>query len=120
MKNKSFYKRLGFALAGIRCAFQTESSFRTQIFTGGCAVALLVVVRAQPVWWAIFSFCIGGVLGAELLNTALELVIDRLHPEPHPIIAQAKDCAAGAVLVFSLASLAVAAALLWETFKINV
>jgi undecaprenol kinase len=116
MKNKSFYKRFGFALTGIKCAFQSESSFRTQIFMGGGAVTLLIVLRARPVWWAIFSLCIGGVLCAELLNTALEIVVDRLHPEQHPMIARAKDCAAGAVLVFALASLAVAAALLWESF----
>jgi undecaprenol kinase len=51
-------------------------------------------------------------LAAELLNTALERVIDHLHPESHPSIKIAKDCAAGAVLVLSLAAVAVFVALL--------
>ena len=41
---------------------------------------------------------------AELLNTALEHLADRLHPEQHPTIQAAKDCAAAAVLVASLAA----------------
>ena len=39
------------------------------------------------------------VLAAELFNTALERLADHLHPEHHPAIGTAKDCAAGAVLL---------------------
>jgi diacylglycerol kinase (ATP) len=52
------------------------------------------------------------VLGAELINTALERVLDRLHPDHHPVVKIAKDCAAGAVLVSSVAALGVFVALL--------
>jgi diacylglycerol kinase (ATP) len=41
------------------------------------------------------------VLVAELFNTALESLIDHLHPEIHPAIKIAKDSAAGAVLLLS-------------------
>ena len=47
----------------------------------------------------------GAVLAAELLNTALEHLADRLHPEQHPVIRTAKDCAAAAVLLASISAL---------------
>lgn len=96
-------------------ALRTESSFRTQALFGAGAVILLILLRPRPMWWAIVLITVAAVLSAELINTALEFVVDRLHPEQHPLIGRAKDCAAGAVLILSLASLGVAAALIWDT-----
>lgn len=116
MKRQPFLKRLGWAGKGILTAFRTEPSFRTQLLFAFGALGLLVFLRPQAYWWALFSVTIGGVLAAELINTSLEAVVDHLHPSVHPMIARAKDCAAGAVLVMSLASLGVAGALLWDTY----
>jgi diacylglycerol kinase (ATP) len=114
LKNLGFGRRLGFALAGIAVAFKSEQSFRTQcVFAAGAGV-LLAVLRPAPVWWALLALTVGSVLALELVNTALEFVVDRLHPEQHPMIARAKDCAAGAVLLMSAASLAVGLALVWD------
>ena len=63
------------------------------------AVWLLMIVS---VWWAITGLCIALVFAAEMVNAALEYLIDRLHPEIHPEIGQAKDAAAGAVLLASI------------------
>ena len=57
------------------------------------------------------------VLALELLNSALEAVIDLLHPGLHPEVKAAKDMVAGAVLAISLAALAVAAAMLVEVVR---
>ncbi len=116
MKNQPFHRRIRFALNGFRTAFKSESSFRTQCFFAAGALLLLVVLRAKPIWWGLVLITISVVLAAELFNTALEFVIDRLHPEQHPAIAMAKDCAAGAVLVLSFASLGLVGALLWDWF----
>jgi diacylglycerol kinase (ATP) len=114
MKNRPFYIRLRYAWTGIKSAWRTESSFRAQCVLGMGAAAVLLVLKPEPLWWAIFAVIIAAVLAAELFNTALERVIDRLHPEIHPLIALAKDCAAGAVLVLSLGALGVLAALLYS------
>jgi undecaprenol kinase len=111
MKNQSFLRRLGFALQGLRTALGRESSFRTQL---ACAVTVLValaIVRPAAIWWAVFTVAIGLVLVAELLNSALEALADRVHPEQHPQIRIAKDLAAAAVLV--AAGVAVAVALIF-------
>lgn len=116
MKNRPFLERLGFALSGITSAWRSEASFRTQTVIAAGVVLVLLWLRPAAVWWALVLLTICLVLAAELFNTALERVIDHLHPEHHPAIKIAKDCAAGAVMVLCLAAMTVFAALLINTW----
>jgi diacylglycerol kinase (ATP) len=77
-------------------------------------VGLLAAFRPPAIWWALLLMNCGLVLAAELINTALEQALDHLHPEIHPAIKVAKDCAAGAVLVFSLSAVGTFLAFLWS------
>ncbi len=67
-----------------------------------------VLFRIERVEWLAVVICIAGVIGAECFNTAIERLADRVHPEMDPLIGQAKDCAAGAVLCFASGSVVVA------------
>lgn len=107
MKNQPLWRRLGFAWAGIRAVWQRESSFRMQCVAALAVLAVLLWRRPAPVWWALLLLCCALVLAAELFNSALEYTLDHLHPERHPSIMVAKDCAAGAVLILCLVSLCV-------------
>ena len=111
MKNRSLFARIGFAVAGWKAAWARERSFRTQIWFAGFALLALLVLRPPPGWWAIVALTCALVLALELINSALEGLIDLLHPEVHPEIKAIKDMLAGAVLAISCAALAVAAAL---------
>jgi diacylglycerol kinase (ATP) len=82
----------------------------------GGVVALLITLRPAAIWWALLVMNCGLVLAAELFNTALEQALDHLHPDIHPAIKVSKDCAAGAVLVFSLSALVTFLAFLWSLF----
>lgn len=106
---------MGFALNGIAVAFRMESSFRLQ-----CLAALMVLIvlawsKPAMLWWALLLLNCGLVLAAELFNTALEHLIDHLHPGLHPSIKIAKDCAAGAVLILSMSAVCIFVAFLFET-----
>lgn len=114
MKNRPFRERLGFGLAGIRTGWARESSFRTQTGIAAFALIGLIVLRPAPVWWALVALSCALVLALELFNSAMEAVIDRLHPEIHPSIKIAKDMLAGAVLVMSFAALAVGVAMVLD------
>jgi len=105
MKNQSFLQRLTYAVGGIHTAFRTEASFRTQLLLAAMAAVVLALLRPPVVWVALCVVSGAAVLAAELLNTALEHLADRLHPEQHPTIRAAKDCAAAAVLVASIAAM---------------
>jgi diacylglycerol kinase len=109
MRTYSVYKKVGFALQGIRIAWREEISFRMQL--GG----LLVLLGAgwffslKPLEWILLIGSMGAVLSAELFNTALEEFCD-MHTRSHdPHVARIKDLAAGAVLVTSLMAFAVVA-----------
>ena len=119
MKNRPFRERLGFAVAGLRAVWKRELSFRTHCLFGGLALAALVVFRSPPVWWAIVAVVTALIFALELLNSALEALIDLLHPGYHSEIKAIKDMVAGAVLVMSIAALCVALALFvdWLVFR---
>ena len=110
MKSRPVRERLGFAGRGIAAAYRTEASFRRHVAAAAAVLVVLLALQPAPAWWAILLTLAALVAAAELFNTALERVIDRLHPEYHPELAVAKDCAAGAVLVLAVAAVAVFAA----------
>lgn len=117
MKNRPFLRRLGFALAGIRSAWRTEHSFKFHVVAAVAVFLALLWLRPAPIWWAAVLLAVAAVLATELLNTALEFLVDHLHPDQHPTIKVVKDCAAGAVLVASCAALAVAAAFIYDLLR---
>lgn len=111
MKNQAFRARLGFAVAGLRWAVRAERSLRTQLLISVAVLVAMCFIRPAPIWWAVVLLVMAAVLTAELLNTALERLIDHLHPAVHPEIQVVKDCAAAAVLVIACGAVCVAAAL---------
>jgi undecaprenol kinase len=114
MKNQAFLRRLGFALTGLRTTWRTESSFKTQVVAAVAVLGALFWFEPGPTWWAIVALTVAFVLAAEIVNTAVEGLADHLHPEQHPAIKAVKDCAAGAVLVATVAALGVAAAFVYD------
>jgi diacylglycerol kinase (ATP) len=109
VKNRPFAVRLGFALAGLRTVARREKSFRIQAMLGIGAVAAVAVLRPGLLWAALVLLSTGLVLALEALNGALEYLADRVHPDWAEEIGHAKDAAAGAVLIASLAAAAVGA-----------
>lgn len=95
----SFKKSFGFALQGFRYTLATERNIRVMLGGAAFAVVMGLVLQLDLVSWAIVLLCIGCVLAAELMNTALETVVDLVSPEYHPLAGHAKDIAAAAVYV---------------------
>jgi diacylglycerol kinase len=110
VKNRTFRYRLGFALAGIRTSWQTERTFRTISLGMAFILVVLLVTRPEPLWWAILLLTAGAVVALELINTAVEKLIDHVHPDRHEIVGIVKDTLAGAVLTMSITALLVFAA----------
>jgi diacylglycerol kinase (ATP) len=104
MKSRSFRERLGFARAGIRIVWQREKSFRSQCVLALLAAAVTAAVRPGLAWAAAVALSVGLVLALEMMNAALEYLIDKVHPEIAEEIKFAKDAAAGGVLIASMAA----------------
>jgi undecaprenol kinase len=116
-KNQPFLARLGFALDGLAAAIRSERSLRFQLCALVAVLVALAVLRVEPLWWAIVLLAAFAVLSAELFNTALEYLVDHLHPDLHPQIRAVKDIAAAAVLMASCAAVAVAVALVLHLLR---
>lgn len=75
-------------------------------------VMVLVLITAaflplRTTEWALILICMGMVLSAELMNSALEYLTDLISPDYHSLAGKAKDAAAGAVLVCAFVSVLV-------------
>lgn len=102
-----------YAWQGVSYAFRTQRNFRVHTAIGILAVSLGLSLGLSPVELAIISLTCGVVMTLELLNTALESVVDlTVQQSYHELAKIAKDCAAGAVLVSALTALLVAVYLL--------
>ena len=108
MDNKGFTlrKRLrsfGYAFRGLRLLCRGDNA-RIQLAVALAAVGMAWWLHCSTTEWALILVCMGGVLGGEAFNTALEALADRVSPQFDPLIGRAKDLAAGAVLLWALVS----------------
>lgn len=109
MSRAPFIKSFGYAFSGIAQAFREGRNFKVQLGFAVLAIVLGIAFRIDPAEWTAIAICIGVVLGGECMNTALEAIVDLASPDYHELAKRAKDCAAAAVLICSIASVAVAA-----------
>ena len=102
-----------YAWAGLTYAFFTQRNFRIHVIVGSIAIALSIYLNLSASEIAIMGLTIGAVLMMELINTALESVVDlTVQQSYHELAKIAKDCAAGAVLISAIVSILVASVLL--------
>ena len=102
-----------YAWAGISYAFKTQRNFRIHISVCVLALGLSLVLRLAAIEVVVIGITSGLVLTLELLNTALESLVDLTVKQTYHELAKiAKDCAAGAVLISALVAIFVAAILL--------
>lgn len=101
------YRSLKCALKGIAGTFRTQANFRVMAVCFLLVVIAGFVLELSGLEWAVVLLCCGGVLAFEMLNTAIECLVDIIKPETHPLAGKIKDIAAGFVLVFSVLTAAV-------------
>ncbi len=111
---KRFLRGFGYAAAGIKAAVKAERNLRFHLCAGAYVLLFSLFYPFGAVEYALLFLCIGGVTALELMNSAVERAVDRPDRTHWGTAGQAKDMAAGAVLVFSIAAAAVGIALFWQ------
>ncbi|WP_036482371.1 diacylglycerol kinase family protein [Myxosarcina sp. GI1] len=102
-----------YAWAGVKYAFLTQRNFRIHTAIGALAVSLGSYLHIQPMEMAVIVLTCAIVMVLELINTAIEAVVDlTVKQSYHELAKIAKDCAAGAVLIGATAAVLVAAFIL--------
>lgn len=100
----TFFKAFLYAWQGILYGALHERNFKFHL------VAAVIVVIAgfwtglSTIEWFVVIVLIGGMMALELMNAAVERVVDLVTTDIHPLAKQAKDLAAGAVLIFACVS----------------
>lgn len=106
-----FWRSLGYAVNGLSYGLRTQRNLRIQFVCALLAIGLSLWLGLSPIEWAMLMLILAGVMACEMVNTALEATLDIISREQQPAIGVAKDVAAGAVLIWSLASLVIAGCL---------
>lgn len=89
----------GYSWCGLKSAWRTEAAFRQEALLMIILLPLALLLGKNGVERALLvSVCL-VVLVAELLNSAIEAVVDRIGPEHHPLAGAAKDLGSAAVFV---------------------
>ena len=101
-KKPPFLKSFGYAFEGILTGIRKERNMR--IHTAAMILVVLAgtILGLSAVEWCICLILFGLVMALELVNTAVEAVVDLVTEEKRPLAKVAKDTAAGAVLIAAI------------------
>jgi len=105
VRPKGFVASLNCAIEGVLWAAKTQRHMLIHLLAAVAVLVTALMLRLTLVEFALLALAIILVLFAELMNTALEVVVDLVSPEYHLLARRAKDVAAGAVLVASVGAL---------------
>ena len=119
-ESKSGLKRLGYAtlysFSGLKYAFKKESAFREEILVFTILLFILLFLPVSAILKIILLFCNISVLVAELLNSAIEAVVDKVSPEYDELAKQSKDMGSAAVFLTIVSAVIVWSYALYSVF----
>ena len=117
--NKDIHKivhSVRFATKGLRHAYRLDKSFRMEVCYGLPLYAIVAVFLFPFAIWEfllyVFSYLL--ILIVELINTAFEKMLERVHPDEHELIGKSKDIASAAVLMAFVFAVIVVVGLAYE------
>lgn len=96
-----------YAISGIIIALRSEKNMRFHFFFSIIVILVSYYFSITKTEWLFILVAICGMFALELVNTAIERVVDLVTAEYHPLAKQAKDLAAGAVFVYAILSVGI-------------
>ncbi len=108
-KNSLRYQLITFryAFKGLRWFFTSETKAWIHSLCAIAAIFLGIILKISLAEWILIIIAIGFVFVVEIINTGIELLVDRFVKEEDQIAGRIKDMGAGAVLVAAITALAV-------------
>ena len=108
IKNKNFLEACKNALNGLRVTFKTQWNFKIEVCFAIIAIIFSILFKITKLEFLYIVFSITFVFISELINTAIETIVNMITEEYNDKAKIAKDIAAGAVYISALNSLIVA------------
>lgn len=107
MRARNFLESLLYAASGVLYALRSQRNMRIHVFTAGLVILLGSALSLPRGEMALLVLTVAAVVAAEMMNTAVEAVVDLVTQEYAPLAKVAKNVAAGAVLVSAMGAAAV-------------
>ena len=104
MKKQPFLHSFRYAVQGVRTALREERNLRFHVCAAFYVYVFSLFYEFTRAEYCLITIMVGGVMALELVNSSLERAVERPVPERYMTAGAVKDMAAGAVLVFSIAS----------------
>lgn len=103
-KKHRLIKSFSFAFTGIRSVIMHERNMKIHLVISIIVILTGIWLSLSKLEWLFIILAIGGMLSLEMINTAIERVVDLVTNQYHPLAKDAKDIAAGAVLLYAIMS----------------
>lgn len=113
---KRFYYASIYSIQGVRAAYAQEPAFRYEVWGSAVLIPLACFVAQSPLQLAALICTCLLVLAFELVNSAIEAVVDRAGTEFHELAGLAKDLGSAVVFIALIIGALVWGAVLWENF----
>ncbi len=117
---RKWVKSANHAIEGIIYAVKTQRHMRWHLFAALMALIAGLVLHIPRIEFILLCMAIVLVLVTEMMNTAIEKTVDMISREFHPHAKNAKDIAAGVVLIASIGSLMLAYLILYPALRVAV
>lgn len=101
------WNSFAFAISGIKSAIKKERNIRIHLLISLLVLICSIYFSISRYEWLFVLLAIGGMLSLELINTAMERVVDLVTLDFHPLAKQAKDIAAAAVFLYAIFSVVI-------------
>ena len=111
------FKAAGYSWKGLRAAWQHEAAFRQEAVMALVAVVVACWLDVDAITRVLLIGSVALIIIVEILNSAIEAVVDRIGSELHPLAGRAKDMGSAAVLLSIILALFVWATLLWAYLR---
>lgn len=113
-KIRRFFKSFKYAFKGVTSSILYERNMRIHMCAAFYVLIFMQFYDLSASEKAIIFLTIGSVISLEIINTAIEAVVDLCSPDYHPLAKKAKDLSAGAVLISAMISVLVAFEFFWD------
>jgi diacylglycerol kinase (ATP) len=107
----------GYSWQGLRAAWKHEAAFRQEAIAALVAIVVACWLDVDAISRVLMIGSVVLVIIVEILNSAIEAVVDRIGQERHPLAGRAKDMGSAAVLLAILLALFVWIALIWSHLR---
>lgn len=111
--SKGWIKKFGNAWQGIMITFKEEAHMRVHTIVSILVISTSFYFDIDRIEWLVIIGAIALVLGAELINTAIENIVDLVQPDWNKQAGKIKDISAGAVFIVSIGAALIGIIIFW-------